>query len=158
MTSRLFLFPVLAGFLAHGVAAAISPCCAPKPCPPGKVAMTGTHPTQAKCCVDYDDPTTCESVPNAGWYCASMRPYPSIVTAVGCEEVSDHTCVGGQLALPAGCVQVAGQALFTGESCTASAVDACCSAGACRYYGPGGGCPNGHGGGIECDFLPAPLR
>ena len=127
-------------FFAAGPAGAdhtgtTSPCCAAKPCPSGQTAVKGDSPSQAQCCVDPEDPETCTAAPNAGWAC-NVAPNPDDPTSFGigsgCIDgpANPATCTGGDAKVPAGCICVGGTC--TTESCTPSAVDACCADDACH--------------------------
>jgi hypothetical protein len=125
--------------LTYGDAAATSPCCAAKPCPPGKYAKKNSSPGTAQCCSrDAQDVETCTGSPNAGYACDNAADDPATFASnkpgTGCAEVTDDTCVGGDAQLPAGCIWVGGTGTTTvrGGDCNALAVAACCDAGSCR--------------------------
>ena len=130
MRKMMTMMAVVAVLAGYGVASAVSPCCAVKPCK--------AWDAQGKC-----------TTPNAGKACNSAADDPTggaETNGSGCVEVpgadAAGTCAGGDPSGPAGCIAVGGAVYITssitsGENgnvaeCTDQAVDACCEAGACH--------------------------
>ena len=129
-----------------GLALAHTPCCEGKGCPAGQTAVAGATPADAQCCTDVNDPTTCQSAPNAGWACnldpmAHIQGLADHQVIAGCDQVEQaNVCIGGAITSsgPDGCVGLGGlvfvagsNPMATADDCTNAAVDACCAHDAC---------------------------